>query len=245
MASRKVSINFAVPDEHPSREYHTFATVVATGKPLKIAPQPVQLVDLRARIGKVDFEEEGFAWLKTYLKAKRVGSWNHDIRRRIPEDSPEFPKEFDLTKLQPATVAHVDLSQKDSLLKVLKVFGLSMEEASGRRLAVVNVWRPLIGPVVDSPLAVCDAKTASQEDIHLTTDFYGEGSFITFAERQKWYYVKDQMPDEVLLFRCFDSTIGPGQSGVTPHSALMDRERMGTEKYECRQSIEVRCAVEY
>lgn len=65
------------------------------------------------------------------------------------------------------------------------------------------------------------------------------------SERQKWSYLKDQMPDEVLLVRCFDTTKGPSQGGVTPHSAFVDEDRIKSEPFEYRQSIEVRCVVEY
>lgn len=53
------------------------------------------------------------------------------------------------------------------------------------------------------------------------------------------------MPDEVLLVRCFDTTKGPSQGGVTPHSAFVDEDRIKSEPFEYRQSIEVRCVVEY
>lgn len=57
----KTTINFAVPESHPCAQPYTFATVVATGKPLLIAPHPVHLTDLRPRMGKIDFDTEGFA----------------------------------------------------------------------------------------------------------------------------------------------------------------------------------------
>ena len=37
-----------------------------------------------------------------------------------------------------------------------------------RRFAFVNVWRPIVGPVTQWPLALLDARTVSQEDVHPT-----------------------------------------------------------------------------
>lgn len=65
------------------------------------------------------------------------------------------------------------------------------------------------------------------------------------TDRQKWCYLKDQMPDEVLLVRCFDSLKGPNEGGMTPHSAFIDEARMKSEQFELRQSIELRCVVLY
>lgn len=93
--------------------------------------------------------------MKTYLGAKRVLSYNYQVRRRIPPESADHPLEFDPERLQPATVAHVDSSRERGFIRTREVLGLSKEEAEGKRLAVINVWRPTAGRVVDSPLAVC------------------------------------------------------------------------------------------
>jgi hypothetical protein len=33
------------------------------------------------------------------------------------------------------------------------------------RFGVINVWRPVRGPVLDSPLALCDARTFTDADL--------------------------------------------------------------------------------
>jgi hypothetical protein len=38
------------------------------------------------------------------------------------------------------------------------------ERLLGQRFAIINVWRPIRGPVRDKPLAVCDAQSISAED---------------------------------------------------------------------------------
>jgi hypothetical protein len=34
-----------------------------------------------------------------------------------------------------------------------------------RRSGIVNVWRPVRGPVLDLPLALCDARTFTDDDL--------------------------------------------------------------------------------
>lgn len=126
-------------------------------------------------------------WLQTHLGATRVAQYGATMRRRIAEDGawllgltcrwslttsartdPAHPKEFDTGKLQPATVAHCDGSQFSANKRARDTLGLSEEEAKGKRIAIINVWRPLAGPVVDSPLALCDARTVVEEDYTIT-----------------------------------------------------------------------------
>ncbi|BGP12877.1 hypothetical protein JCM10213v2_000794 [Rhodosporidiobolus nylandii] len=109
-------------------------------------------------------------------------------------------------------------------------------------MAVINLWRPLKGPVTDSPLAVCDARTARLEDLEITTDVYGEGSFARPSSEHRFWYLRDMMPDELLLLRCFDSTKGPSEGGTTIHSAFFDEARSG-KGWPLRESIEVRTLV--
>ncbi|KAI5476525.1 hypothetical protein MNV49_007535 [Pseudohyphozyma bogoriensis] len=265
--STKAILNFVVDETHPKAFPHSFCTVVATGKTLQVAPYEVEIEDVRDRIGKIDIDEMGFAvekvpavlegegwedkytkqtceWLRSYLGAKRVVCHNYQVRRRIKEDDPDHPKEFDPAKLQPATVVHVDSSQGRGPFRCSTALGLKEEEFAGKRCAVINVWRPLRGPVIDSPLTVCDTRTVDESDITITTDVYGPGcSELLLVDRFRWYYLKNQMPDEILILRNYDSTRGVNQSGVTPHSAFMDEKRMKTEPFELRQSIEVRSAV--
>src|SRR5690606_24008498 len=54
-------------------------------------------------------------------------------------------------------------------------------EAAGRaellphRVAFVNLWRPIIGPVLDNALAVCDASSVAPSDLVRTTiQHFGE-----------------------------------------------------------------------
>ncbi|KAL3959173.1 hypothetical protein ACCO45_007335 [Purpureocillium lilacinum] len=72
-----------------------------------------------------------------------------------------------------------------------------------------RVWRPLDHPVEDFPLAFCDASTLAEQDIvecdHVRRDYRGATLYPHFNPGQKFYYVGGQTPDEVVLFKIFDS----------------------------------------
>ncbi len=72
-----------------------------------------------------------------------------------------------------------------------------------------SVWKPLRGPVYDSPLAVCDYRTVKKEDMVPTDiifpDYLGETySFWPNAEH-RFYYVDGQEAHEAWMVKCFDS----------------------------------------
>jgi hypothetical protein len=84
-----------------------------------------------------------------------------------------------------------------------------------------SVWHPLQGPLVDWPLALCDGSTVDFENDTMAGDIVDkdavfENTQVHFNPKQKWYYLPDQMPEELLIFKNADSEeeIGgmPGES---------------------------------
>jgi hypothetical protein len=121
---------------------------------------------------------------------------------------------------------------------------LSAAEAEQRlqkRFAVINVWKPITGPVLDSPLAVCDARTMRQQDFIETnlvySDRVGEVYSVAFREAHRWYYVSEMRSDEALLLKCYDS-VEDGIARFTAHSAFRDPST--PPDAPARESIEVR-----
>jgi hypothetical protein len=80
-------------------------------------------------------------------------------------------------------------------------------------MAVANFsrsfWKPLHHPVEDAPLAHCDGKTVNEDDIvvadHIRVDYQGETIFLKSKEGYKWNYLNRQTPEEVTIFKNFDS----------------------------------------
>lgn len=113
-----------------------------------------------------------------------------------------------------------------------------------RHYQIINLWRPLKGPVRDAPLAFADFRTVDKDDL-VPSDIGYPDPEETFTVRynpaQEWYYIRDQLPEEVWMFKIFDSE--QGKATYSPHSAFLDPR--WEEKEPFRQSIEVRALVCY
>ena len=130
------------------------------------------------------------------------------------------------------------------------------------RFAIINVWRNIAGePVARNPMALCDARTVSPEDlvvfeIHYT-DRIGENYFARPSAKHQWYYYPEMTPEEALLITQWDSagelarTDGASADSMNQdspctfsfHTAFEDPAT--TDDAPDRWSIEVRCAVLY
>src|SRR5262249_43703118 len=100
--------------------------------------------------------------------------------------------------------------------------GADAEELLRHRFGIVNVWRPIRGPVQDSPLALCDARSFTDADLIASDLVYahvrGETSRVAYNPAHRWYYFSDQQPDEVLFPGCEDGANagGPGLPSPPP-----------------------------
>lgn len=73
-----------------------------------------------------------------------------------------------------------------------------------------SIWHPLKGPLVDWPLAFCDAASVDFDNDTMAGDVVErtkafENTQVHFNPQQKWYYLKDQLPSELLIFKNADS----------------------------------------
>ena len=122
----------------------------------------------------------------------------------------------------------------------------------GRRFLFVNMWRPIVGPVLDNPLAVCDARSVRPQDIVDTPiHHFGENDLktprhsghiqsIRFFEGHRWYYISEMQPDEVLFLKCFDS-LTDGRARFMPHTGF--KNPACPPEFTPRESIEARTLV--
>jgi len=89
----------------------------------------------------------------------------------------------------------------------------------------VSVWSPLKGPLRDWPLCVCDASSLAEDDLQtadvIFRDRVAENFQVCHSEGQRWYYIKDQMPDELLIFRATD-TEKPTSAAGTESTAYLN-----------------------
>lgn len=141
---------------------------------------------------------------------------------------------------------HNDYTEASGRLRRGLVLGEAETSVMARRFAIFNVWRSIAGPVLDTPLAVCDARSLSRDDLvesevrypHRTGHIY----HATYAPSHRWSYFSRMDRDEALVFKQFDS-VAEGVPRFVPHAAF-DHPRMPHDA-PLRESIEVRCLAIY
>jgi hypothetical protein len=178
--------------------------------------------------------------LKEATGADRVLIFDHVARRHVPgadDRRGTGPR-------QPVRRVHVDHTARSGPQRALD---LAPEESSALlrgRVQIINLWRPISGPLQDTPLAVCDAQSVGTRDLVPTDLVYrdrvGETYSVTHNSAHRWYYLPDMTPGEALLIKCFDSA-ADGRARFTPHSAFTDPTTLAGAAP--RQSIEVRALV--
>ena len=113
--------------------------------------------------------------------ARRVHVFAHVYRRRDPSVPLDHPIR------QPAMWVHIDRSsgsigssfiwrsmRRTRLERLRQLLGEEADELLRGRCQVITLWRPIRGPVLDTPLAVCDARTVEPEDLVASDMIYQE-----------------------------------------------------------------------
>ena len=175
--------------------------------------------------------------VKQFTGAVKVHVFDHNVRCR------PMAKRRENGAQEPVKVAHNDYTLKSGPQRVRDLLPNEAEALLKNRFAVINVWRPISGPVQESPLAVCDAQSMVQDDFvkHVLRyrDRDGEVYSVAYNPNHRWYYIPNQKKEEVLLLKCYDSD--EHRSRFTAHSAFEDP----TSPHDAspRESIEVRTLV--
>ena len=155
----------------------------------------------------------------------------------------------------PVQAAHVDYTPTSGPRRAAEILrAAGREELLGRHLALVNVWRPIRGPVEDMPLAVCDPRSTAPADFARTLiHHFGENDLenpshsgeiysVRHNVAHRWYYASAMQPSEVLLLLNWDSR-DEAHRCFTPHTGFaLSATPLGAEP---RESIEARTLVIY
>lgn len=177
--------------------------------------------------------------VKQATGADRVHIFDHTTRRRVPDAEAQAG-----TPRQPVRRVHIDHTARSGPQRVRDLLPDDAGELLKGRVQVINLWRPIKGPLEDSPLAVCDATTISLDDLVPSDLVYphrvGETYSVKYNPSHRWYYVPRMRTDEALLLKCSDTaTSVPAR--FTPHSAFTDPTAPADASP--RESIEVRVLV--
>ena len=144
----------------------------------------------------------------------------------------------------PAKGVHNDYTAWSSPKRVRDLMGDEAEALLQNRFAIINLWRPIRGPLLESPLALCDAQSLEDENLIASDlkypDRTGETYSITYNPNQRYYYFPRMQADEAVLIRCFDSALD-GPRRFSAHTGFDDPETPADAPP--RESIEVRTLV--
>ena len=132
----------------------------------------------------------------------------------------------DKAERAPARKIHNDYTEKSAPQRVRDLFAAPEAEAMlASRFAQINVWRPIVGPVRRSPLALLDAQSVAVEDLVkidlVFADRVGENYYVTHNPEHQWFYFPNMGVDEALLIKGYDSATD-GRARFTPHTAFDD-----------------------
>ncbi len=150
----------------------------------------------------------------------------------------------------PVDMVHGDYSLASGSRRCLEILQASKYTGpTPTRTALVNVWRPLHGPVVDIPLAMCHAGSVAAADLVATPiEHYDEtaagtprltGEILSVRHNatHRWFYASNMQADEIFIFKGYDSK-ATGVARATPHTGFTHPDR--PPEFIPRESIEVR-----
>ncbi|PIA97993.1 hypothetical protein CB0940_05747 [Cercospora beticola] len=142
---------------------------------------------------------------------------------------------------QPLTVPHLDYTPTSGAQRLKQLLN-GKEHASAvvdRPFDQLNVWRVIKGPNNDWPLALCDYRSVDRDSDALRSRSPGHGNsstenfFLKNNSAHLWYYVSDQTPDEMIVFR---NTCSEGRTEPWAWHTAFDT---GDAQDWCRESIEL------
>jgi hypothetical protein len=259
-------LNYLAP---PIDRPRTYTFEPPDGEPRSnIVPEPhsVPIHDLRPISEKVSLDREGFALvrqkssvkdfydedeikdvyypeaerlIKAATGADRVVVFDHTVRKRV-----NGAADRDGGLRQPVARVHVDHTDKSGPQRVRDLIPDEAEGLLKGRVQIINLWRPIRGPLLDSPLAVCDAGTVRPDELVASDLVYpnrvGETYSVKYDPEHQWFYVPRMTVDEALLLKCYDSRTD-GRARFAPHSAFADPTT--PPDAPPRESIELRTLV--
>jgi hypothetical protein len=203
-----------------------------------LVPHATKVADLYDEVElKNSYYPETEALLKAETGAAKVLIFDHTIRT-----SHQQPRGVGLPR-EAVLRVHNDYTLKSGPQRVRDLLPEEAEARLKKRFAIVNVWRPIVGPLQQFPLALGDAASLAGDDIIATDLIYpdrvGEIYSIAHNPAQRWFYFPEMSRDEVVLIKTYDSD--PARARFSAHSAFVDPNF--PDPKILRESIEIRALV--
>jgi hypothetical protein len=136
---------------------------------------------------------------------------------------------------------HNDYTEWSGPQRVRDLLPDEAEALLRRRFAIVQVWRPISHPIESFPLAICDARSVSEDNLIVSERRYpnrvGQTYAITYNPNHKWFWFPHMRREEAIVFKVYDS-LKDGRARWTAHTAFDDPTSPANARP--RESIEIR-----
>jgi hypothetical protein len=248
-----------MPIEGPPKEYHEVR--IHDCRPIfqRLSLEETGFVVSHHVSAVEDFYDEALVRAEYFPEIERVVREASGAIAVLPFDhnvrSVKGAKEGQLGVRTPVDMAHNDYTEESGPRRVQEILeAAGRSDLRGHRAALINAWRPIRGPVRDVPLTICEASSTSPADfVDTEIEHYGEDDLsrprhrgqifsVRYNPKHRWYYVRDMQPDEVLVFKCWDSARG-GRARYTAHTGFRNPE--APPDALPRESIEARTLAIY
>lgn len=222
----------------------------------------VTIADGSPRSGLFSLDREGFSFLHSPTSVQNFeddgeveDTYYKEVRKMVADAIGAFEVEiFDHTirvtdpetsYRRPASHAHNDYTEKSGPSRLRDMIGdVRADGWLKDRLVQINVWRPIVEPVLQMPLALLDASSYDQSDL-VTTEIVNQRQngrvghiySVVNAPGQRWFYFNEMVKSDAIMIKGYDSE-KDGRARFTPHSAFADPNT--PENAPPRRSIEVR-----
>src|ERR1700720_775185 len=173
--------------------------------------------------------------VKAESGASRVVVFDHTLR--TGDDA--MRQQLKIREVVPRV--HNDYTEWSAPQRVRDILPDEADDLLKRRFVVVQVWRPIRHPVESSPLAMCDARSISLDDLGMWERRYpervGQTYAIVYNPDHKWFWFPRMRRDEAIVFKVFDSS-KDGRARWSAHTAFDDPTSPPNARP--RESIEIR-----
>ncbi|KAL9609070.1 MAG: hypothetical protein Q9167_006135 [Letrouitia subvulpina] len=152
-----------------------------------------------------------------------------------------YPEVVDfLRDRTPMMLVHCDYTAESGPVRVRQLLPEEAEDLLSRRVAFINVCKPVHRMAEERHLAMFDSTATKPDDffkLHLRyRDRNGENYVMKHRNGQKWYYFPKMTPDEAILLNTYDSETD-GRARFVSHSAF--EYATSPKDAPMRESIEI------
>jgi len=238
----EATLNYLLSGDQPPMVWSAGPGAPETSVGSALDPRTVPINDGRPMAQRASLDEEAFKLIRrpTTAKLEADSSVRSDY---LPEVEALVRQEtgaarvlaFDPTRRSSAKGAfptnsapvfrvHNDFTDAAARQTVLQLLPCEAHALLRRRVAILQLWRPLRRVVESVPLAIADARSLAPDHFVIARRYYpgwiGEHHLVVHDVGHRWYWIPRMSPNEALLFKVYDSAID-GRSRCGAHSAFM------------------------